>query len=395
MARKNGKIGDSHSRFDARMPLTPAARVELSKPVATAAAPLVVRFGALGDMVLLTPLLRCLHRRYGQTCVVLGSGPWLDALYAGNPEVGGVLAVHSRKRPYWLDRSQQRLVKTLRALPPGPIYVCDDYALDKIRWLLDRAGIAPERCVYANPLCLLGSDEHWIDRWLRFGAKTPRAFEQSRSRSSVPESPEDCRVPRLCVDARDRADLNIWLHRHDLIGRRVVLFQPGNKRTLKRGRAGQFRDGKAWPPGHWSALLQAVLARDPELRVVLCGVPAERGILRSIARAANSARVIEAANDLPLRRLMALCEVASAMISIDSGPAHVGAAMGCPLIVLYGAARPAQWLPRSPTGSAIVALGGPPQRSRVAEIGLQEVVVAWNALPLREVPGLKTSVAAG
>lgn len=139
-------------------------------------APLVVRFGAFGDVVLLTPLLSLLHRRYGQPCRVLGSGAWLAPLLAGNPDVREVLTVRSRRRPYWLDRSQQRLVKTLRAQPPGPVYICDDHARDKIRWLLDRAGIPPQRCVYANPACMLRNEEHWIDRWLRFGAMTPQAF---------------------------------------------------------------------------------------------------------------------------------------------------------------------------------------------------------------------------
>lgn len=137
------------------------------------AAPLVVRFGALGDMVLLTPLLHLLHQRYGRPCRVLSSGAWLQSLFAGNPDVLEILAVRSRRRPYWLDRTQRKLVKALRALPPGPVYICDDYATDKIHWLLARAGIAPERCVYANPCCPLGGEEHWIDRWFRFGAMSP------------------------------------------------------------------------------------------------------------------------------------------------------------------------------------------------------------------------------
>lgn len=147
-----------------------------ASPSVAESAPLVVRFGAFGDMVLLTPLLAKLHRRYGRPCRVLGSGAWLAPLFAGNPDVLEVLATRSRKRPYWLDRTQRQLVGTLRALPPGPVYICDDYAVEKIRWLLARAGIAPERCVYANPDCVLGGEEHWVDRWLRFGAMTPQAF---------------------------------------------------------------------------------------------------------------------------------------------------------------------------------------------------------------------------
>jgi heptosyltransferase-2/heptosyltransferase-3 len=54
------------------------------------------------------------------------------------------------------------------------------------------------------------------------------------------------------------------------------------------------------------------------------------------------------------------------------------------LIVLYGAQPSSLWLPRSPTGSAVVALGGLPQRNRVDQITVDEVVAAWQTLSLRE-----------
>jgi heptosyltransferase-2/heptosyltransferase-3 len=191
------------------------------------------------------------------------------------------------------------------------------------------------------------------------------------------------RAPRLFVNEADRSDLDAWLRRHGLDRKRLALLQPGNKRTLKRGRAGQLGDEKAWPSERWEALIRHVLARDPQIHVVLCGVPAERSVLRAIADAADSSRVLEASGELPLRRLLALLERAVGMISVDTGPAHAAAAMGCPLIVLYGAHSPAQWLPRSPSGSPVIGLGGPPQRHRVSEIALEEVLAAWDRLPLR------------
>ena len=143
--------------------------------------PLVVRFGAMGDVVLLTPLLKQLHLRYGRPCVVMGSGAWLAPLLENNPDVSDVIVLRSRKRPYLLDRTQQEAVAKLRSLRAGPVYVCDDHARDKIRWLLEAAGISPERVVYANPDCLLGADEHWLDRWHRFGAMTPEAFARHQA----------------------------------------------------------------------------------------------------------------------------------------------------------------------------------------------------------------------
>lgn len=195
------------------------------------------------------------------------------------------------------------------------------------------------------------------------------------------DAQENWRAPRLFVNDADRGDLAAWLKWRGLMTHRLILLQPGNKRTLKRGRAGQVGDDKFWPTARWTALIRALLTRDAAARIVLCGVPAERAILQSIVRAADSDRVLEASRELPLRRLLALLERASGMISVDTGPAHAAAALGCPLIVLYGASSPAQWLPRSPTGSAVIALGGPPLRTRVAEITLDEVLAAWDRLP--------------
>lgn len=351
-----------------------------ASPSVESAAPLVVRFGALGDMVLLTPLLHLLHRRYGRPCRVLGSGAWVSPLYAGNPDVAEILTLRSRRRPYWLDRTQQKLVTALRTRPSGPVYVCDDYATDKICWLLARAGIAPEQCVYAYPDCLLGGQEHWIERWLRFGAMTPAAFA-ARAR---PVGDEDSlHAPRVYVDDADCADLDGWLHRRGLQNKPLVLLQPGNKRTLKRGRAGQLGDDKLWPRERWVALIRALLARDADARVLLCGTQSEQAMLRGIAIAVGNDRVQAAGDDLPLRRLLALCERAIGMISVDTGPAHAAAALGCPLVVMFGSGRPAQWMPRSPSGSAVIALGGWPHSARVADIALDDVLAAWDALPLR------------
>jgi len=341
------------------------------------APPLVIRFGAFGDMVLLTPLLRLLHRRYGQPCRVLGSGGWLEPLFAGHPDAGATLKLASRKRPYWLDPGQRELVALLRAQPPGPVYACDDWSIDKIRWLLQRARISDDHCVFANPDCMLREGEHWIDRWQRFGAMTPAAFADA-PQAGAPDAP--C----LPVYPADHADLQQWLQARSFDNAPLVLLQPGNKRTLKRGRAGQLGDDKQWPLANWVAVIRAVFTRRPHAKIILCGAPPEAALLRQIAGAANSDRVLAAGDELPLRRLLALCEYAAAMISIDTGPAQAAAALGCPLVVLYGAQPSSLWLPRSPTGSAVVALGGLPQRNRVDQITPDEVIAAWRTLPLRE-----------
>ena len=346
--------------------------------------PLVVRFGALGDMVLLTALLGLLHRRYDAPCDVLTSGAWGAPLYAGHPDVGSVIALNSRKRPYWSDPAQWRAVAALRGRPRGPVYVADEFALDKLAALLDRAGIAAADTVWLHRRDDVRA-EHWLDRWAQFARTAPPAWADAcPAAESTNAGPLQ---PRLVVDPAARAALPMWLAGRGLADRPLLLVHAGNKRTLRRGRLGRLGDAKSWPDARWIGLLRALAATHPDVALLLTGTPPEQALLAALVRGAAlpPQRLQALGDDLPLPRLLALFEVAAGMVSIDTGPAHAAAALGCPLLVLYGAAPPGAWRPRGP--GAIVTLGGPPQRSRVDQIGLDEVLQACAGLPLRAASG--------
>jgi heptosyltransferase-3 len=87
--------------------------------------PLAVRFGALGDMVMLTVAIRHLHARLGQPVDILAAADWTRPLLQGQPGVGDVFLLASRKPPYWLSPAQQRLVHELRARGAGPTWLFD------------------------------------------------------------------------------------------------------------------------------------------------------------------------------------------------------------------------------------------------------------------------------
>ena len=85
------------------------------------------------------------------------------------------------------------------------------------------------------------------------------------------------------------------------------------------------------------------------------------------------------AHELPIPRLLALTETAHGMVSVDTGPAHAAAALGCPLVVLFGAASPKKWRPLGP--GTILTLGGEKaEQSRVDDIPAEAVIEAWQSL---------------
>jgi ADP-heptose:LPS heptosyltransferase len=354
--------------------------VRASVPAASAPVlqPVVIRFGRLGDMVMLTALLRSLHQRFGRRCLVLAAGPWSNPLLDDHPDVEQVWSL-PRHSPMGLSTVTWRALRAVRSSAPGPIYICEyqPRQVRRIRRLLTWSGISPERCLYITEE-LAGARGHWVERLVQFAALTPPGV----AAASYPLPPQgSVTAPRLAVSPAERAALDAWLNQQRWEGRALVLIQPGNFRTMSRRRerwAHNQADDKAWPPANWAALLQRVSRALPDALLILCGAPQEGPMLEDVRRSAGSEQVVVA--ELPVRRLLALCERAQSMISIDTGPAHAAAACGLPLLVLYGAESPGEWLPRSPTGSAVVALGGPPRSRRVDEISVSQVFDAWQAM---------------
>ncbi|TLY53664.1 MAG: glycosyltransferase family 9 protein [Gammaproteobacteria bacterium] len=336
--------------------------------------PLLVRFGRMGDMVLQAPLLHLLHRRYGHPCTLLSAGSWSRALYAGSEDVAAIWQLRGRHTPFILSPQRWLLARALRR-HTGPIYVSEDVEKQRrrIRALLARAGVDGERCMFIDPAA---SDVHWVDRLLEFGMLTPPAFDAA---AYAWHEADLQRAPHLPIDAADHRDLDAWLRSREIDAAPLVLIQPGNNRTNRR-RGSRQSDSKAWPLERWIAVIHAIRAQHPAMRFILCGGASETAMLGEIRQRCAIDRVDVATRDLPLRRLLALAERSHGMIAVDTGPAHLAAAAGCPLIVLYGAESPARWDRRSAHGSEVINLGGPPQRTRVDEISADEVISAWQRL---------------
>lgn len=339
--------------------------------------PLVVRFGAMGDIVQATALLAGLAERWGAPCdLVAGSGGAPRRVLAHLPFVGDVVTLESRRTPYLLSAEQRRLVSWLRGRPPGPVYAVEE--LTKVLRLLARGGVPADRVLSIRDLPR-GDLEHAVDYHHRLLAAEPPAY-----RAEAPPPPADpAPAPRLAVTAEEAADCRAWLEERRLADAPLVLFQTLSRRT-KRGR---------WPADRWRQVARAVLAELPAARILLVGSPAEAAEVAALAAALGDRRVEPAAADLPLRRLFALLAAAHSCVSLDTGPAHAAAALGCPVVVLVGRADPRRNRPVAPPGSAPIVTAWPqpewpPTRAaweathRVEAIAAGPVIDAWRALPV-------------
>jgi heptosyltransferase-2/heptosyltransferase-3 len=344
--------------------------------------PTVFFFCRLGDMVMVTRMLNLLHQRYGRPCQVIGTGSWTATTYEGNPDVAGVWAFH-RHLPFLLDAAWWPVRRALRASAPGPIYICERHyrQMPRIQRMLRLSGADPQRCVFLSDRPVKGpvqETEHLVDRLLALGLRTPanlRAADYPAPATAALDG------PRLYVLDSERAERDAWLRSRGIHGRELILIQPGNHRSMGPRRARWRRlntDNKWWPIERWAELLQRIHRERPDAVLLLRGSGEEVPMLQEIQAATRLASV--ATVGTTLRQLYALCEAAGSMVSVDTGPAHAAAALSVPLVVIYGAESPLYWLPRSPSGSPIVGVGGPPASHRVDQVSVDAVFGAWRTV---------------
>jgi len=339
--------------------------------------PLVLNFGGIGDMVMLTPALQLLHERYGNESVVASSVSWAQELLRGHPHVSRVYRTGRIRKPYWSNPHQWRFCSQIRRSAFGPIYVGEYSNTTRLRKLLQRAGIGPERCLFWEDF---PEDQgmHRAQRWLALASRTPQAYRSTADSLESGFALLRDYPPYLQIHADEREDLKRWLGAHQLDGRPLILFQPGSKQILGKGGFDAVNNDRAWPIERWASLCDQIQAEAPFARLLLIGQAPERQILDAIQRLSTSRPQV--ACGLPLRRLLALQESAWAMISIDTGPAHVSGALGTPVLVLFGGQSPDIWRPHAANSSLVVSLRASPQSRSVADIPVSQALEAWHEL---------------
>ncbi len=106
----------------------------------------------------------------------------------------------------------------------------------------------------------------------------------------------------------------------------MVVMNPGANRSDKR-----------WPAERFAAVADALQSRlKPAPSVLITGSPAEMDVLEAVESAARSPIVNLGRRGVTLASLKAVLRRANLLITNDTGPRHIAAALGTPVIALFG-----------------------------------------------------------
>jgi lipopolysaccharide heptosyltransferase II len=101
----------------------------------------------------------------------------------------------------------------------------------------------------------------------------------------------------------------------------------------------EYGPAKRWPAESFAAVVRAVSQQLGNCRWLAFGGAADWQTCEEVARLAGGS-VVNLAGKTSLRQLMALLKLCRAVLTNDSGPMHLAAALGTPVVVPFGSTSP-------------------------------------------------------
>ncbi len=279
---------------------------------------LVMRFRALGDALLATPLLRALKAHYPEARIDYLVDEDLAPLFRGNPDCDRILAYPRRAR--WRSISDLRWALRLRR--------------ERYDLLLDLQGSGTSALFTLFSGAPRRHGYRVRHRHIFYTEKADRAWPADRGRPYAPVN-HFMLVESLGIVPKDL---------HPSIPEELGCKNPfpDEQDPLVLVAPGATWSAKQWPPAHYARVIRG-LRRDG-CRIVLLGSAGERPLLEEIAEA-GGARVHE---DHSLSGMVAAIRHADLLLSTDSGARHVAVALGTPSLAIFGPSDPAIWAVEDP-----------------------------------------------
>ena len=281
----------------------------------------------LGDLAMATPTLRALRKHFGSDAEIVGiMRPYLADVLAGTDWLSEQWYFNPRAKDREL-RGWSLIKRMRRHRFDMAVLLTNSMRTGLLAWL----GGAKERIGYAR----YGRGP------LLTGKLYPRRESGRIIESPVVDTylalatavgcPSESQELELATTEADRQSADgVW--------RDLDLREDG--RVIALNSSGAYGGAKLWPVEHFGNLARHIVDRLDHDVLVMCG-PKERDIARRVVELSESPRVFCMADQpIDLGTSKACLQRTCLMVSTDSGPRHMAAALGKPVVTMYGPILP-------------------------------------------------------
>ena len=107
--------------------------------------------------------------------------------------------------------------------------------------------------------------------------------------------------------------------------------------------AAESARARMWDKERYAALADKLLEKHPDAKILLLGGPGEKRLCQEVIDLMKNKNAIDLAETTSLKGYFALVKRLDLLVANDSGPMHIGAAMGIKTIGLFGPNIPLRW----------------------------------------------------
>jgi heptosyltransferase II len=280
----------------------------------------------IGDAVMALPALRAARAKFPEAHITVVARPYVADIYK-DQNVCDDLIAHEPKGRHRGWRGRELLAKELRARQFDTALLLQNAF--SAAWLAWRAGI-PQRIGYARD-----------GRSLLLTKAIPVP-----KRGEIPAHEKFYYLELLrragWIDAL-RDDAHIQLHVPDGARQRasLALAEAGTRPNALRiavGAGASYGSAKCWPAERFATALNQILSQT-DADVILFGTSAEASVSSAIASDLRRPP-IDLTGRTPIAELPALLSQCQLFLGNDSGAMHVAAAVGLPVVAVFGSTDP-------------------------------------------------------
>jgi lipopolysaccharide heptosyltransferase II len=281
---------------------------------------LILKPSSLGDVIQALPVLRLIRKQLPKAEVYWWIEKSLAPLLEGDPDLAGVVLFD--RKGWAKPRNWGTLLDTIQWM-----------RRQNFDWVIDLQSLLRSGAFgwLAKGNLLVGLDERREGARMFFDLAARRASWGTHAVDwylsvlpllGVPFSRDFEWIPKREAVIR-RLDEQWGLHRD-----RWILLQPGARWEDKR-----------WPTQHFAALGKQLIRDYPGHRMAILGGAADAHLGQEIAVACGE-RCLDLAGKLNLQEMIEWIRAGDLMVTNDTGPMHVAAALGVPVVGLFGPTEP-------------------------------------------------------
>jgi lipopolysaccharide heptosyltransferase II len=309
----------------------------------------------IGDAVMTLPAIERLRSSFPRSHIALLATPLTTGLFENSPSVDEVIE-YRRK-----EDGTRAFIETMRLMRARRFGLAALFQNAFEAALLTALGGAPVRIGFAaqgrGPLLthklLRGprhSGRHQVHDYLDIVAECERVCLgwNPGPRISNLEPQISNPLPSLAASPAQRQAAEALLRRAGV---------DSNSRPLVALNAGATNSrAKRWPEDRFAALADRLIEALGS-RIVFIGAASERAGAERIIRRMERRGAVNLAGETGMTELIGSLDACDLLISNDTGPAHIAAALGRPTLTIFGPTNEFETAPRGPRAEAIRAEG--------------------------------------